>query len=89
MAGMKFMTVYMMPIMMLFWFNSYSSGLCYYYLLSNIITMLMMLGIRALVDDDKVRAAINSKMANTKGKKSRFQQRYEELMRQQEQMGKR
>ena len=89
MAGMKFMTVYMMPIMMLFWFNSYSSGLCYYYLLSNIITMLMMLGIRALVDDEKVRAAINSKMANTKGKKSRFQQRYEELMRQQEQMGKR
>ena len=75
--------------MLLFWFNSYSSGLCYYYLLSNIITMLMMLGIRALVDDDKVRAAINSKMANTKGKKSRFQQRYEELMRQQEQMGKR
>ena len=89
MAGMKFMTVYMMPIMMLFWFNSYSSGLCYYYLLSNIITMLMMLGIRALVDDEKVRAAIHSKMANTKGKKSRFQQRYEELMRQQEQMGKR
>ena len=88
MAGMKFMTVYMMPIMMLFWFNSYSSGLCYYYLLSNIITMLMMFGIRALVDDEKVRASINTKMANTKGKKSRFQQRYEELMRQQEQMQK-
>ena len=88
MAGMKFMTVYMMPIMMLFWFNSYSSGLCYYYLLSNIITMLMMCGIRALVDDEKVRASINSKMANTKGKKSRFQQRYEELLRQQEQMQK-
>ena len=73
---------------MLFWFNSYSSGLCYYYLLSNIITMLMMFGIRALVDDEKVRASINNKMANTKGKKSRFQQRYEELMRQQEQMQK-
>lgn len=89
MPGMKFMTVYMMPIMMLFWFNSYSSGLCYYYLLSNIITMLMMLGIRAMVDDDKVRAAIHTKMTNTKGKKSRFQQRYEELMRQQEQLNKR
>ena len=46
--------------------------------------MIMMLGIRYLVDDDKVRASINTKMANTKGKKSRFQQRYEELMRQQE-----
>jgi YidC/Oxa1 family membrane protein insertase len=88
MPGMKFMTVYMMPIMMLFWFNDYSSGLCYYYLLSNIITMLMMFGIRMLVDDDKVRASINRKMTNTKGKKSRFQQRYEELMRQQEQLNK-
>ena len=86
MPGMKFMTVYMMPIMLLFWFNSYSSGLCYYYLLSNIITMLMMFGIRYFVDDETVRAKINTKMANTKGKKSRFQQRYEELMRQQEQM---
>lgn len=88
MPGMKFMTVYMMPIMLLFWFNDYSSGLCYYYLLSNIITMLMMFGIRALVDDDKVRASITTKMANTKGKKSRFQQRYEELMRQQEELQK-
>ncbi|MBQ6583616.1 MAG: membrane protein insertase YidC [Alistipes sp.] len=89
MPGMKFMTVYMMPAMMLFWFNDYSSGLCYYYLLSNIITMLMMFGIRALVDDDKVRASINTKMVNTKGKKSRFQQRYDELMRQQEELQKR
>ena len=89
MPGMKFMTVYMMPIMMLFWFNDYSSGLCYYYLLSNIITMLMMFAIRYMVDDEKVRAKINTKMSNTKGKKSRFQQRYEELMRQQEELQKR
>lgn len=89
MPGMKFMTVYMMPLMLLFWFNDYASGLCYYYLLSNIITMLMMLAIRYMVDDDKVRAQISTKMANTKGKKSRFQQRYEELMRQQEELQKR
>ena len=49
----------------------------------------MMFGIRALVDDDKVRASISTKMANTKGKKSRFQQRYDELMRQQEELQKR
>ena len=89
MPGMKFMTVYMMPLMLLFWFNDYASGLCYYYLLSNIITMVMMLAIRYMVDDEKVRAKINSKMSNTKGKKSRFQQRYEELMRQQEELQKR
>ncbi len=88
MAGMKFMTVYMMPAMMLFWFNDYASGLCYYYLLSNLFTIIQTFAIRYFVDDNKVRAAITSKMAsrNTKGKKSRFQQKYEELMRQQEEM---
>lgn len=84
MAGMKFMTLYMMPVMMLLWFNDYSSGLCYYYLLSNIFTMLQTFVIRLMVDDEKVRSAISRRMANTKGKKSRFQQRYEQMMRQAE-----
>ena len=84
MAGMKFMTVYMMPVMLLLWFNDYSSGLCYYYLLSNLITIVQTLAIRRFVNDDKIRARLTTKMANTKGKKSRFQQKYEEMMRQAE-----
>ena len=85
MAGMKFMMVYMMPIMMLFWFNSYSSGLCYYYLLSNLFTIGQTLVIRRMVDDDKIHAIMQANAAKkSKGKKSKFQQRYEELMRQQE-----
>ena len=85
MAGMKFMIVYMMPIMMLFWFNSYSSGLCYYYLLSNIFTIGQTLVIRRMVDDNKIHAIMQANAAKkSKGKKSKFQQRYEELMRQQE-----
>ena len=85
MAGMKFMMVYMMPIMMLFWFNSYSSGLCYYYLLSNIFTIGQTLFIRRMVDDNKIHAIMQANAAKkSKGKKSKFQQRYEELMRQQE-----
>ena len=85
MAGMKFMMVYMMPIMMLFWFNSYSSGLCYYYLLSNIFTIGQTLVIRRIVDDEKIHAVMQANAARkSKGKKSKFQQRYEELMRQQE-----
>ena len=85
MAGMKFMMVYMMPIMMLFWFNSYSSGLCYYYLLSNIFTIGQTLVIRRMVDDNKIHAIMQANAAKkSKGKKSEFQQRYEELMRQQE-----
>lgn len=88
MAGMMFMTVYMMPVMMLFWFNDYASGLCYYYLLSNIFTIIQTLLIRWTLDDDKIRAKMSAHAKNTKGKKSRFQQRYEELMKQQEAMAK-
>ena len=85
MAGMKFMMVYLMPIMMLFWFNSYSSGLCYYYLLSNLFTIAQTLVIRRMVDDEKIHAIMQANAARkSKGKKSKFQQRYEELLRQQE-----
>ena len=90
MAGMKFMTVYMMPLMMLFWFNDYASGLCYYYLLSNLITILQTTIIRYTIDDNKIRLMMdNNAKKNTKGKKSRFQQRYEELLKQAEAQQKR
>ena len=86
MPGMKFMMVWMMPIMMLFFMNNYASGLCYYYFLSSLITLLLMFAIRALINDDKVRAQM---LANSKKprKKSRFQERYEAAMKaQQEQL---
>ena len=85
MAGMKFMMVYLMPLMMLFWFNDYSSGLCYYYLLSNLFTIGQTLVIRRMVDDEKIHAIMQANAARkSNGKKSKFQQRYEELLRQQE-----
>ena len=85
MAGMKFMMVYMMPLMMIFWFNDYSSGLNYYYFLSSLLSMAQTFLIRTMVDDNKVHAMIQANAKkNTKGTKSRFQQRYEELMRQQQ-----
>ncbi|MDE7123657.1 MAG: membrane protein insertase YidC, partial [Alistipes sp.] len=85
MAGMKFMMVYMMPVMLLLWFNSYSSGLCWYYLLSNLLTIGQTFAIRRMVDDTKIRAIMEANAARkSNGKKSKFQQRYEEIMRQQE-----
>ncbi len=85
MAGMKFMMVYLMPLMLLFWFNSYSSGLCYYYLLSNLFTIGQTQFIRRFVDDNKLHAAMQANAAKKmNGKKSRFQLRYEELMREAE-----
>ena len=84
MAGMKFMTVYMMPAMMLFWFNDYASGLCYYYLLSNLITIIQTTVIRLTLDDEKILAKMAARAKNSKGKKSRFQERYEQLLQQQQ-----
>ena len=87
MAGMKFMMVYLMPAMMLFWFNDFASGLCYYYLVSQILTMIIMFSMRRFVDDDKIRSIMDRAASKQKNKKkSKFQLRYEELMRQQEEL---
>ena len=88
MAGMKFMSVWMMPIMMFFICNNLSSALSYYYLLSNIITMVMTWYIRKyVVTEEKVRN--DMMLAASKPKqKSKWQQRLEEAQRMQEQMQK-
>ncbi|WP_298064320.1 membrane protein insertase YidC [uncultured Rikenella sp.] len=83
MPGMKFMMLYLMPILLLVWFNNYSAGLCYYYLLANIITMGQTFAFRYMVNDKKLHAQM---MENTKKpvKKSKWQLRLEEMQRQQE-----
>ena len=88
MAGMKFMSLYLMPIMMFFICNNLSSALSYYYLLSNIITMVMTWYIRKyVVTEEKVRN--DMMLAASKPKqKSKWQQRLEEAQRMQEQMQK-
>ena len=87
MKGMKVM-MYIMPIMFLGLFNSYSSGLSYYYMLVNIITFLQMYLFRVFLDDEKLRKKIE--LAKQKPvKKSAFQKRLEELQKQQQQMQRR
>ena len=88
MAGMKFMSLYMMPIMMFFICNNLSAALSYYYLLSNIITMGMTWYIRKyIVTEDKVRAEMMVNAHKPK-KKSKWQMRLEEAQKMQEQMQK-
>ena len=88
MPGMKFMSLYLMPIMMFFICNNLSSALSYYYLLSNLITMLMTWYIRKyVVTEDKVRAAMAAAAVKPR-KKSKWQMRLEEAQRMQEQMQK-
>ena len=88
MAGMKFMSVWLMPIMMFVICNNLSSALSYYYLLSNIITMGMTWYIRKfVVTEDKVRAEMMVKAKQPK-KKSKWQMRLEEAQKMQEAMRK-
>ncbi len=77
MPGMKTM-MYLMPVMFLFWFNDYSSGLSYYYLLANLLTFAQIYIIRATIDEKKLHAQIE---ANRKKpvKKSGFQKRLEDM----------
>lgn len=83
MKGMKVM-MYIMPIMFLGLFNSYSAGLSYYYMLVNIITFIQMYLFRVFTDEDKLRKKIE--LAKQRPvKKSRFQKRLEEMQKQQQQ----
>lgn len=82
-AQMKIMT-YMMPVMMLFFFNSYSAGLSYYYFLANVISMGQTLLIRKVfINEDAIRSKIekNKKRPAAK-KKSGFQKRLEDMAKQ-------
>jgi YidC/Oxa1 family membrane protein insertase len=82
MPGMKTM-MYLMPIMFLFLFNSYSSGLSFYYFLSTLITVGQTFLIRRFVDED---ALLEKLEANKKKvvKKSRFQEKLETIQKQQQ-----
>jgi YidC/Oxa1 family membrane protein insertase len=82
------MSLYMMPIMMFFICNSLSSGLSYYYLLSNLITMVETWIIRKwVVNPDEVVAKVKA-AENKPVPKSKWQQRLEEAQRMQREMEK-
>ena len=77
---------YFMPLIFLFVLNSYPSGLTYYYFLSTIFTFGLQFVIRQRINDAKIHAIIqeNKKKPESK-KKSGFQKRMEDYMRQQQQ----
>ena len=85
MPGMKFMNTWLMPIMMWFLCNNFSAGLSYYYMLSNLITILQNWVIRKwFIDKDKIYARIQAASAKPT-KKSKFQQRIDEMYKMQQQ----
>ena len=81
--------MYMFPVMMLFFMNSLPAGLSYYYLLANVISILQMtLLSKFFIDEDKLRAELLTNMSKPK-KKSKWQQRIEDMQKQQKAISKR
>ena len=71
------------PFMMLFFFNQFASGLSLYYLTANVISMGQMLLIKEfLIDEDKIREKIEANKAKPR-KKSSFQERLEQMQKEQ------
>lgn len=76
--------LYISPIMMLFFFNNYASGLSLYYFVSNLITIFIMLFIKKFIlDENKIHAQIQENKAKPKAE-NRFQRKMRELMEQAE-----
>lgn len=77
---------YFMPLIFLFVLNSFPAGLNYYYFLSTVFTFGQQFVIRQMINDDKILSIIeNNKKKPETQKKSKFQQRMEDYMRQQQQ----
>ena len=65
MPGMKIM-MYLMPVMFIFIFNNYSSGLNYYYFISGLISILIMMVLRKTTDENKLLAILEANKAKIK-----------------------
>ncbi|WDF61110.1 membrane protein insertase YidC [Flavobacterium sp. KACC 22758] len=85
MAKMMKIMIYVSPLMMLIFFNSYGAGLSLYNFISNLITIGIMFVIKNyIVDSDKIHAQIQENKQREPKKPSKFQQRLQEVMEQQE-----
>ncbi len=91
MPNMKII-MYLMPLMMLFFFNNYASGLSLYYFVSNLLTIFLMLVIKNyIVDDAKIHAKIEENKKKPKkagGFSARLQKAMEEAEKQKKARGK-
>lgn len=83
MQKMMKMMMYFSPFMMLFFFNSYGSGLSIYYFISQLISIIIMLVIKYyIIDENKILAQIQVNKQKAPKKKSKFRQRLDDAMKQ-------
>lgn len=85
MAQMMKIMIYVSPLMMLFFFNSYGAGLSLYNFISNLITIGIMIVIKKyFIDSDKIHAQIQENKLKEPKKPGKFQQKLQEAMQQAE-----
>jgi len=86
-GGMMKWMMYLMPLMFLFMFNNYASGLSYYYFISTLISIGQTYAIRATVDEKKMLDELHAKRKNNlnkPAKKSGFMSRLEKMQQEQQ-----
>jgi YidC/Oxa1 family membrane protein insertase len=84
MAKIMKVMIYVSPVMMLIFFNSYGSGLSLYNFISNLITIGIMLVIKKyFIDSEKIHAQIQENKSKPKTE-SKFQKKMREMMEQAE-----
>jgi len=86
-GGMMKWMMYLMPLMFLFMFNNYASGLSYYYFISTLISIGQTYVIRATVDEKKMLDELHAKRKsniNKPAKKSGFMARLEKMQQEQQ-----
>ena len=74
---------YVMPIIFLFYLNSFSAGLSFYYFVSNVITFAQQAIIKHFVSENKIKAIMDEnrkKATSGMGKKSKFIAKLEDAM---------
>lgn len=82
MPDMRFM-MYLMPVMFIFWLNSYASGLSWYYLVSNAINILLILLIKNfMINEEKLHAKMQENKTKPGKKKSKWQQKMQSMLEQ-------
>ncbi len=76
---MKWM-IYLSPVMLLFFFNNYASGLSLYYFISNLMTILILIAIKKyVIDEAKIKSIIEENKKKPK-KQGRFAKKMANLM---------
>lgn len=80
MPNMK-LIMYLMPVMMIFWFNDFASGLSLYYVIANVTTVIQIYIIKNyIIDEETIRSKIQKNRMKGGIPKNKVQRKMAEMM---------